>query len=52
MKFTDFNVSDYLDSEEAIAGFLEASKEDDNPEVLASALQHVEKARARLRNGG
>ncbi|OIS90393.1 addiction module antidote protein [Brucella cytisi] len=43
--FTDFDVSDYLDSHEMIAEFLAAAMEDDNPEVFIAALGHIAKAK-------
>ncbi|WP_273795192.1 addiction module antidote protein [Brucella intermedia] len=43
--FTDFDVSDYLDSDEMIAEFLAATMEDDNPEVFIAALGHIAKAK-------
>ncbi|WP_273795241.1 addiction module antidote protein [Brucella intermedia] len=43
--FTDFDVSDYLDSDEMIAEFLAAAMEDDNPEVFIAALGHIAKAK-------
>lgn len=43
--FTDFDVSDYLDSDEMIAEFLAAAGEDDNPEVLIAALEAIARAR-------
>ncbi|MEL4378162.1 addiction module antidote protein [Brucella cytisi] len=42
--FTDFDVSDYLDSDEMIAEFLAAAMEDD-PEVFIAALGHIAKAK-------
>jgi len=45
INFTDFDVSDYLDSDEMIAEFLAATMEDDNPEVFIAALGHIAKAK-------
>ena len=42
-----FDTADYLDSEEAIAEYLDAIKEE-NPALLASAMKDVEKARSRF----
>jgi probable addiction module antidote protein len=40
-----FDAADYLDSEEAIAEYLTASLEDDNPDVFLAAISDVAKAR-------
>lgn len=45
MKFTRFDISEYLDNEEVIAEFLVASMELDDPDVFLSALATVAKAR-------
>ena len=42
---TKFDAADYLDSEEAIAEYLSAALEDDNPDVFLSAVSDVAKAR-------
>ena len=47
-KFTDFDVADYLDSDEMIAEFLAAAMEDDNPEVFITALAHASRAKTAL----
>jgi probable addiction module antidote protein len=39
------DISSYLDNEEVIAEFLTAAAEDENPDVLLSALANVAKAR-------
>lgn len=44
-KFSPFDAADYLDSEETIAAFLEATLEDPNPDVFLSALSVVARAR-------
>lgn len=44
-KFSPFDAADYLDSEETIAAFLEATLEDSNPDVFLSALSAVARAR-------
>jgi probable addiction module antidote protein len=43
--FSTFSVADYLDDEEVIAEYLSAAAEDENPDVLLSALSEVAKAR-------
>ncbi len=43
--FATFNVADYLDNDEVIAEYLTAAAEDQNPDVLLSALAEVAKAR-------
>ena len=40
-----FDAADYLDSEEAIAEYLSAALEDENPDVFLSAVADVAKAR-------
>lgn len=45
ISLTEFDASAYLDSEEAIAEFLSAALESDDPEVFLSAIGHVAKAR-------
>ncbi|WP_377289180.1 addiction module antidote protein [Rhizobium sp. SG2393] len=42
---TDFDVSDYLDSDEMIAAFLSAALEDEDADVFLAALGHVAKAK-------
>lgn len=44
-RFTRFDAADYLDSEEAIAAYLSATLEDDNPEMFLVALKTVARAR-------
>jgi probable addiction module antidote protein len=44
-QFATFNAADYLDDEEVIAEYLSAAAEDENPDVLLSALAEVAKAR-------
>ena len=44
-QFSTFNAADYLDDEETIAEYLTAAVEDENPDVLLSALAEVAKAR-------
>jgi probable addiction module antidote protein len=44
-KFTRFDASEFLDSEEVIAEYLAAAIEDENPDVFIAALGDVAKAR-------
>lgn len=44
-KLTKFDASEYLDSDEAIAEYLTAALEDDNPDVFLAAVSDVAKAR-------
>jgi probable addiction module antidote protein len=44
-EYAPFDISDHLDSEEMIAGYLTAAAEDDDPDVLLGAIAHVAKAR-------
>lgn len=44
-KLTKFDASDYLDSEEAIAEYLNAALEDENPDVFLAAIADVAKSR-------
>lgn len=44
-KFTQFDAADYLDSDEAVAAYLTAALEDDNPELFLTALKDVARAR-------
>lgn len=44
-KFSKFDATDYLDSEEMIAEYLTAALEDENPDVFLAALADVAKAR-------
>ena len=41
----DFNILDYLKSEEDIAGYMKAVLEDGDAELLAAALLDIEQAR-------
>jgi probable addiction module antidote protein len=47
-KFEPFDVSEHLDSEERIVGYLSAAAEDDDPNVLLGALAHAAKARGMM----
>jgi probable addiction module antidote protein len=44
-KLLEFDVSAYLDNEEAIAEYLRAALEDSDPDVFLAAIGHVAKAR-------
>ncbi|MBV8565143.1 MAG: putative addiction module antidote protein, partial [Methylobacteriaceae bacterium] len=44
-RFEKFDASKYLDTEEAIAEFLAAALEDENPDVFIAALGTIAKAR-------
>ena len=44
-RFTPFDAADYLDNEETIAEYLTAALEDDNPEMLLTAIKDVARAR-------
>jgi probable addiction module antidote protein len=48
-KFAPFRASDHLDNEDVIAEYLTAAAEDENPDVLLSALAEVAKARGMAR---
>ena len=43
--FTPFDAADYLDSEEAVAAYLSAALDDDNPDLFLTALKDVARAR-------
>ncbi|MGV6872560.1 addiction module antidote protein [Pseudochelatococcus sp. B33] len=45
IKTTPWDVTEYLDSEEAIAHFIEAVLEENDPALLAAALGDIAKAR-------
>lgn len=44
-KIAPFDAADYLDSEEAIAEYLNAALEDENPDVFLVAVRDVSRAR-------
>lgn len=44
-RFTPFDAADYLDSDEAIAAYLSAALEDDNPDLFLVAVKDVARAR-------
>jgi probable addiction module antidote protein len=48
VEFEPFDISEYMDSEERIAGVLAAAAEDDDPNVLLGALMHAAKARGMI----
>jgi|APFre7841882724_1041349.scaffolds.fasta_scaffold137013_1 probable addiction module antidote protein len=43
--FTPFDAADYLDDEETIAEYLSAALEDEDPELLLTAIKDVARAR-------
>ena len=45
LKLTEFDASEYLDSDEMIAEFLTASLEYEDPRIFLSAVENVAKAR-------
>lgn len=45
MKYSKLDVVDYLDSEEAIAAYLSAVMEENDPELLIAALGDIARAR-------
>ncbi|MBP6533419.1 MAG: putative addiction module antidote protein [Arenimonas sp.] len=45
IKLTEFDIVDYLDSDEAIAEFINAAIDDDDPDFLLIALKAVARAR-------
>jgi probable addiction module antidote protein len=48
VEFKPLDISELLDSEEMIAGFLSAAAEDEDPDVLIGALMHAAKARGMM----
>ncbi len=44
-RFTPFDAADYLDNEEAIAAYLSATLEEDDPEMFLVAIKTVARAR-------
>jgi probable addiction module antidote protein len=48
VEYEPFDISEYLDSEERIAGVLSAAAEDEDPNVLLGALAHAAKARGMM----
>jgi len=44
-RFTRFDAADYLDSDEAVAAYLSATLEEDDPDVFLDALKTVARAR-------
>jgi probable addiction module antidote protein len=48
VEFEPFDISEHLDSEEMIAGYLSAAAEDEDPNVLLGALAHAAKARGMM----
>ena len=47
-QFSEFNVLDYLKTEEDIAGYLQAVIEDGDPVLIKQSLLDIEQARAAL----
>lgn len=45
MKFTKFDITNYLDSEEAIAAYLSAVMDEGDPDLLLAALGDIARAR-------
>lgn len=45
MKFTKFDITGYLDSEEAIAAYLSAVMDERDPDLLLAALGDIARAR-------
>jgi probable addiction module antidote protein len=45
LKTTKWNIVDYLDSEEAIAAYLEAAIEDGDPQLIIAALGDIGRAK-------
>jgi probable addiction module antidote protein len=48
VEFEPFDISEHLDSEEMIAGYLNAAAADEDPNVLLGALAHAAKARGMI----
>ena len=48
VEYEPFDISEHLDSEEMIAGYLSAAAEDEDPNVLLGALAHAAKARGMM----
>ena len=44
-RFTQFDAADYLDSDEAVAAYLTAALEDDDPDMFLVAVKDVARAR-------
>ncbi|MBL8510660.1 MAG: putative addiction module antidote protein [Betaproteobacteria bacterium] len=44
-RFTPFDAADYLDNEEAIAAYLSAALEDDDPDLFLTAVKDIARAR-------
>jgi len=42
---TPWDAADYLDSNEAILGYLDAALEDGDPELIAAALDNIARAK-------
>ena len=48
VEYEPFDISEHLDSEEMIAGYLSEAAEDEDPNVLLGALAHAAKARGMM----
>jgi probable addiction module antidote protein len=48
VEFEPFDISEHLDSEKMIAGYLSAAAEDEDPNVLLGALLHAAKAQGMM----
>jgi len=48
VEFEPFDISEHLDNEEMIAGYLNAAAEDEDPNVLLVALAYAAKARGMM----
>ena len=48
MNYTKFDAADYLDSEEAIAAYLSAIMEENDPDLLIAALGDIARARGAM----
>lgn len=48
VQFSRYDTVDYLDSDEAIEAYLQAVREENDPDLLAAVLEDVARARARL----
>ena len=45
MEYSKFDIVDYLDSDEAVAAYLSAVLEENDPDLLAAALDDIARAR-------
>ena len=49
MKYSKFDIVDYIDSDEAIAAYLSAVMEENDPDLLLAALGDIARARGMAR---